>query len=270
MIARMIAAPSDRWQGGDEYEAYVGRWSRRVAELFLLWLGVPLGRSWVDVGCGTGALTSSIASIAAPASIVGIDGSRDFLEAAARRLDDRRAVFVTGDASALPLASGRADAVVSGLVLNFLADPAEALAEWRRVARPGGVVAAYVWDYADGMQPIRAFWDAAIELDDAAAELDEAVRFPACDPDSLAALSGAAGLASISTREIVIEARFRDFDDYWAPFERGVGPAPGYCAALPDDRREALRARLRERLSPSGAGPIVLQARAFAVRGSAP
>jgi hypothetical protein len=120
------------------------------------------------------------------------------------------------------------------------------------------------------MQAIRAFWDAAIELDPSAAALDEAVRFPRCDPGSLEHQLVAAGLSAVSTRSIEIETRFRDFDDYWTPFLRGVGPAPGYCAALTDDRREALRALLQQRLCPSGTGPIELRARAFAARGSAP
>ncbi|HEY1478836.1 MAG TPA: class I SAM-dependent methyltransferase [Gaiellales bacterium] len=262
--------PSDRWDGGEEYEAYVGRWSRRVAELFLAWLALPSGRAWVDVGCGTGALTSAIVSLADPASVLAIDRSRELVENARHRLDDPRVTFALGDAAALPLADEHADAVVSGLVLNFLPDPLAALRELRRVARPGGVVAVYVWDYAEGMQPIRAFWDAAMELDPSAAALDEAVRFPRCDPRSLERQLGAAGMTDVSTRSIEIETRFRDFDDFWAPFLRGVGPAPGYCAALSDDRREALRALLRQRLCPSGTDPIVLQARAFAARGSAP
>jgi SAM-dependent methyltransferase len=260
----------DRWSGGDDYESYVGRWSRRVAEEFIDWLDVPAGRSWVDVGCGTGALTESITAHAAPACVVAVDRSADFVAHAAGALDDRRVVFLVGDAAALPLTDARVDAVVSGLVLNFLPDPDEAVRELRRVTRPGGTIAAYVWDYADGMQPIRAFWDAAIELAPSARETDEAVRFPLCHPDRLSSLFAESGLSQVSTRSIDADAAFRDFDDYWTPFLTGVGPAPGYCAALPADQREVLRARLLERLSPSGSGPIVMTARAFAVRGTVP
>ena len=185
---------ADRWSGGDDYESYVGRWSRRVAEQFIDWLDVPAGRSWVDVGCGTGALTDSITVHAAPASVVAVDRSADFVAHAARAIDDRRVVFLVGDAASLPLADAHVDAVVSGLVLNFLPDPGAAVEELRRVTRPGGTVAAYVWDYAEGMQPIRAFWDAAIELAPAAGELDEAVRFPLCEPDRLRDLFAASGL----------------------------------------------------------------------------
>jgi SAM-dependent methyltransferase len=263
-------ARADRWRGGSAYEAFVGRWSRRVAELFVEWLGVPAGRSWLDVGCGTGALASSIMARAAPACVVAIDRSADFVARAGEELDDPRVVLLVGDAAALPLAGARMDAVVSGLLLNFLADPLTAVAELQRVARPGGTVAAYVWDYADEMRPIRAFWDAAVELAPSAREADEAVRFPLCQPDLLESLFVEAGLGAVTTRVIDVEARFRDFDDYWTPFLSGVGPAPGYCAALPADQREALRARLLARLSPSGAGPIVMNARAFAVRGTVP
>jgi SAM-dependent methyltransferase len=264
------AGTRDRWAGGNDYESYVGRWSRRVAQEFLDWLVVPEGASWLDVGCGTGALASTISTGAAPASVVAIDQSAEFVAHASRQLDDPRVVFLVGDAAALPLTGARADAVVSGLLLNFLPDQRGAVAEWRRVARPGGTVGAYVWDYADGMQPIRAFWDAAIALDPSAGKADEAVRFPDCDPDRLGTLFSDAGLRDVSTRTIDAEAAFRDFDDYWTPFLSGVGPAPGYCAALTPERREALRARLLDRLSPDGQTPISMNARAFAVRGSVP
>ena len=159
--------------------------------------------------------------------------------------------------------------VASGLLLNFLPDPAAALRELRRVARPGPTVAAYVWDYAGGMQPIRAFWDAAIAIEPSARESDEAERFPLCTPERLTKLFGGAGLLEVATRAIDAEAAFRDFDDYWTPFLSGVGPAPGYCAALQPDQREALRMRLHEQLSPDG-GPFSMNARAFAVRGTVP
>jgi SAM-dependent methyltransferase len=264
----MAPAAADRWQGARAYESYIGRWSRPVAAGFIEWLDAPAGRSWLDVGCGTGALIAAIASDASPACVVGIDQSADFVDLAAQALADARAVFLVGDATALPLARGQIDMVVSGLVLNFLPDPAAAVAELRRVARPGGTVAVYVWDYAEGMQPIRAFWDAAIELAPAAREADEAVRFPLCQPERLGSLFAEAGLGNVSTRGIEIEARFRDFDDYWTPFLSGVGPAPGYCAALPDGQREELRALLLARVCPQGSGPIEMRARAFAVRGT--
>lgn len=259
----------DRWAGGADYESYVGRWSRRIAEEFVGWMAAPAGAAWVDVGCGTGALTATILAHAEPASVVAIDRSVDFVAHASAHVHDRRAVFLVADAGALPLTATRADLVVSGLLLNFLPDPGAALREFRRVARPGAAVAAYVWDYADGMQPIRAFWDGAIELAPSARELDEALRFPLCAPGALERIFEGAGLVGITTRAIDADAAFAGFDDYWAPFLTGVGPAPGYCAALPADQREALREHLRARLSPDG-GPFKLQVRAFAVRAAVP
>jgi SAM-dependent methyltransferase len=263
----METSPADRWQGAEAYEAYIGRWSRPVAARFIDWLDAPEQRSWLDVGCGTGALSASILARAAPVLVVGIDRSADFVELAARRVDDRRAVFLVGDATALALAPAQLDTVVSGLVLNFLPDPHAAITELARVARPGGTVAAYVWDYAEGMQPIRAFWDAATELAPTARALDEAVRFPLCREDRLRQLFER-GLDAVETRSIEIEARFQDFDDYWAPFLTGVGPAPGYCVSLTERERDALRARLHDRLGAGPDGTIVMRARAFGVRGT--
>jgi SAM-dependent methyltransferase len=261
---------ADRWDGGGDYEAYVGRWSRRVAEGFVAALDAPEGAAWLDVGCGTGALTATIAAHAAPASVAAIDRSPEFVAHASAQLADRRVVFLVGDAAELPLTPARIDVVVSGLLLNFLPDPQGAVAELRRVARPGATIAAYVWDYAEGMEPIRAFWDAAIELDPGARAGDEALRFPLCTPSGLRGLFAGAGLDSVRTWTIDVAAAFDGFDDYWTPFLSGVGPAPGYCAGLPDDRRAALRDLLRERLSPAGDDPFSMNARAFAVRGTVP
>jgi SAM-dependent methyltransferase len=260
-------AVTDRWEGAGDYESYVGRWSRLVAPAFVAWLDAPGGRAWLDAGCGTGALTAAIAASAEPASVVGIDQSPSFAGAAGEMLGDRRLTFLVGDAAALPLTGARIDMAVSGLLLNFLPDPVAAVREWVRVTRPGGAVAAYVWDYAEGMEPIRAFWDAALHLDPGAREADEAVRFPLCDSVRLHDLFAAAGLGAVATHTIEVTSTYAGFDEYWAPFLTGVGPAPGYCAALPPDQREALRILLLAQLAPSG-GPIVMRARAFAVRGA--
>ena len=132
----------DRWAGGGEYESYVGRWSRTVAKEFVDWLGAPEGAAWLDVGCGTGALTATIIARAAPASVAAIDRSEDFVAHASAHVHDRRVVFLVADAAALPLTGARADVVASGLLLNFLPDPGAAVVELRRVSRPGAVVAA--------------------------------------------------------------------------------------------------------------------------------
>jgi SAM-dependent methyltransferase len=259
----------DRWEGAGDYEAYVGRWSRLVAPAFLAWLDMPAERAWLDAGCGTGALTAAIAADAAPASVVAIDQSPSFAGAAGDALGDRRLTFLVGDATALPLTDARIDVAVSGLLLNFLPDALGAVREWLRVTRPGGIVAAYVWDYAEGMEPIRAFWDAAVELEPSARTADEAVRFPLCHPDRLREAFSGAGLAGVVTDTIDVQSTYVSFDEYWAPFLTGLGPAPGYCAALPPDAREALRAHLLARLSSSG-GPLAMAARAFVVCGTVP
>jgi SAM-dependent methyltransferase len=260
----------DRWTGGDDYEAFIGRWSRRIAGEFVPWLGVPAGARWVDVGAGTGALTAAILERAAPASVIGVEPSSDFLGWAGQSLTDPRARWLVGDAAALPLEIGSVDVVVSGLVLNFVPDVPAALAEFRRVAVPGAVVAAYVWDYRERMEPLRRFWDAAVELDPTAAPADEAQRFPLCAPERLVAAFAAAGLSDVAVGALGTPARFASFDDYWRPFLSRVGPAPGYVATLSEDRRDALRERLRATLPTAADGSIALNAGAWAVRGRTP
>ena len=162
------------------------------------------------------------------------------------------------------------DAVVAGLVLNFLPGPAEGVAAMAARARAGGTVAAYVWDYAEGMALMRVFWDAASALDAAARELDEAVRFPLCQPDALQETFQAAGLRDVRVQPIVVPTPFRDFDDYWTPFLGGQGPAPGYVSSLEPDGRARLREAIRTRLPTGADGAISLAARAWAVRGIMP
>lgn len=258
----------EAWNVGAAYERYVGRWSREVAGEFVRRLGVPAGRSWLDVGCGTGALTSAVLRTGDPASVHGVDPSEGFLTHARQETDDLRARFTAGDARALPFPDGRFDAGVSGLVLNFVPEPEAAVAELARVVRPGGVVGAYVWDYAEGMQMIRYFWDAATALDPAAAELDEGPRFPLCRPDPLRDLWTGAGLTGVEVGPIEVPTRFRDLDDYWTPFLGGQGPAPGFVSTLDEDRRAALQALLGERLPVAADGSITLSARAWAISGT--
>jgi SAM-dependent methyltransferase len=253
------------WREAVAYDAYVGRWSRVVARRFLNRLAIPAGSRWLDVGCGTGALTGSVLRCSSPAVVLGIDPSAPFVGRAAAQVRDRRAAFCRGSAQDLPVGDVSVDAVVSGLVLNFVPDRPAALGEMRRVTRPGGVVAAYVWDYADGMQLVRRFWDAAVECDPAAHPLDEAVRFPGCRPGPLAELFAA--LDDVVVEEVVVPTVFADFDDYWGPFLGGAGPAPAYVTSLGEDQRTALRQTLRARVPVADDGSIHLTARAWAVRG---
>jgi SAM-dependent methyltransferase len=257
------------WAVGDAYEAYVGRWSRRVAEAFLHLLDVPAGRRWLDVGCGTGALTATVLAMADPTQVIGVDTSEEFLADARVRIVDTRSTFRAGDARSLPLPDRRFDGVVSGLALNFVPDPRRAAAEFARVATSGGVAAAYVWDYAEGMAMMRYFWDAATALDPAAAELDEGRRFPLCRPLPLSRLWADAGLDKVTIQALEVPTVFADFDDYWRPFLGGQGPAPGYAMSLTEEHRRALRDLLRARLPSNPDGSIPLTARAWAVRGMA-
>jgi SAM-dependent methyltransferase len=259
----------DTWEQGDGYERYIGRWSRRVAPLFLSWLDMPPGRRWLDVGCGTGALCAAILEHCAPQSVAGVEPSDGFLATARERVGDRVA-FHQGSATQIPLEDAAVDVVVSGLVLNFVSDAGAALTEMTRVAGPGGTIAAYVWDYAGEMQLIRYFWDAAVELDASAAPMDEGVRFPSCRPDALRELFASAGLAAVDATAITIATPFRSFDEYWQGFLGAQGPAPAYAMSLDAPGRARLHERLRTRLPIAPDGSIPLTARAWAVRGTAP
>lgn len=258
------------WASGTAYEPYVGRWSRLVAGEFLAWLDVPRESCWLDVGCGTGALSATILAMAHPSGVTGIDASDGYVAYAREQVRDSRADFRTGDAQRLPFESVSFDAAVAALVLNFLPEPGRGLAEMARVTRLGGTVAAYVWDYAGEMQLMRHFWDAAAVLDPAAVDLDEGRRFAICRPAALQRLFTEVGLEDVAVRAIDVPTVFRDFDDYWSPFLGGQGPAPSYAMALPTEGRVALRERVRASLPISEDGSIHLISRAWAARGYSP
>jgi SAM-dependent methyltransferase len=256
------------WSSGEAYEQYVGRWSRLVAPEFLRWLAPESGRSWIDVGCGTGELSAAIAASAEPTSVVGIDPSEAHLAFARERFGgDGRVTFAAGNAQDLPCEDASADYVVSGLVLNFADDPKAAVVECSRVTKPGGVVAAYVWDYGGEMQMMRYFWDAAAHLDTMALDFDEAARYAMCRPEALSDMFAAAGLSGMATRAIDVPTVFLNFDDYWRPFLSGQAPAPRYAMSLSEERRVELRELLRSRLPTATDGSIALIARAWAVKG---
>jgi SAM-dependent methyltransferase len=256
--------PGDRWASGDAYEAYMGRWSRVVARVFLDWLAPAPGLHWLDVGCGTGALTSAIARTCRPASVLGCDPSAAFIEHARATLADAATFSVIPSAEVLPARSGGFDMIVSGLMLNFVPDPVRALSAMRERAAAGGTIAAYVWDYS-GMELINHFWQ-EVALFDRENAGDESRRFASWQLSSLGEPFAAAGLAHVETGMLEIPIELADFDDYWKPFLAGTGPAPAYVAALDPQRREELRARLERRLPASSDGRIRLRARALAVR----
>jgi SAM-dependent methyltransferase len=263
------ASGNEAWSGGSAYESYVGRWSALVAPEFLRLLAVEPDRRWLDVGCGTGVLTRAILADAAPRSVLAIDPSEPFLAHARKAVVDRRVTFRTGTAAETGLADSAVDAVVFGLVLNYVPDVAEALGEARRVVTPNGVVGTYIWDYADGMRFIRAFWDAAVAQDPAAVAFDQGRKYAIAAPDPLSESFADAGLASVEVEAIVVPTTFADFDDFWTPFTRGTGQAPVYVASLEPGRRDALRERLRSSLPIEPDGQIHLSARAWACLGRA-
>lgn len=255
----------EKWASGDAYEHFMGRWSKDVAALFLNGLESAENTSWLDVGCGTGALSGVIASTVQPNLLAGLDLSFDFVQYAKHRTHSVN--FINGSAVALPVCNDSFDFVVSGLALNFVPQPQQALREFVRVVKPGGIVSAYVWDYAGKMEFLRYFWDAAVTLNPHALGFHEGHRFPICHPDPLERLWKQAGLTNISIRPLDAITVFENFESYWLPFTFGNFPAPLYALSLDDRNRADLRDRLQAALPIEDDGSIHLIARAWAVSG---
>jgi SAM-dependent methyltransferase len=252
------------------YERFMGRWSRLLAPLLVKFAGIRDGDALLDIGSGTGALAFAAAQAAPSARITGVDPSSAYVAYAQDRAPSDRVRFVVGDAQALQMPDGSFDRVASLLVINFIPDRAKALREMIRVTRTGGIIAAVVWDYGDGMQMLRVFWDEAVALDPAAAARDER-NMPLCREGELAALWREHGLTQVEEQPLTVDTSFPSFEDYWESFLGGQGPAGAYAASLPAARRDALRARIRRRLVGNGADrPIALRARAWAVKGIVP
>jgi SAM-dependent methyltransferase len=255
----------DLWESGDPYELFMGRWSRLVSQVFIDWLAVPVGRTWLDVGCGTGALGEVILATRKPAMLTAIDQSVGFVNSAQQRLGNRaRCEF--GDAMALSYRDASFDHVVSGLVLNFIPEPEKALREMKRVTARGGILAVYIWDYPGKMEFLNYFWDAVVELDPGAAALHEGARFPNSTAAGLQRLFADAGLSNAMLEGLEITTRFENFDDYWKPFLGGQGPAPTYLMSQSEAGRNRLRDRLQDRLPADANGAIPLIARAWAAK----
>lgn len=265
----MITNPkAGNWTTGDAYEAFMGRWSRLLAEKFIFWLNPEQDQSWLDVGCGTGALASEICRLARPSLVVACDPSETFINHARNQITDPGVVLAVAGSGSLPNNPGGFEWVVSGLVLNFLPDPEKSVEEMKGLTAPGGSVAAYVWDYADRMEFLRIFWDEVIAIDPSSRELDEGLRFPVCHREALERLFINAGLKDIKSAAIEISARFETFTEYWQPFLGGTGPAPSYVASLNLKKRAELQERLRNRITSGTKEAIKLIARAWAVQGS--
>lgn len=262
-----ISARQDAWQAGDSYDVYMGRWSRQIAPMFLERLAPDDALDWLELGCGTGALTAAILRQCNPRSVIALEPSEGFIATAKKNVDDARVTFHTGDAASLSsMPSASRDIAVSALVLNFVPDPILALREMKRIVRPGGTVAFYVWDYpGGGVEFMRAFWSAAVALDPEAAELTEDRRFPFCTRQGLLDLAGSAGLDTPEAISLTAPTVFADFEDYWHPFTLGAGPAPGYCVNLTSEARDKLQERLRDSLPQQEDGSIALSTRAWAI-----
>lgn len=253
------------WNAADAYERYMGRWSRKIAPLFLEWLDAPPEKSWVDIGCGTGGLTSQIADHCTPSHLVGVDPSEGFIALATDSL--RSAEFQVGNADDLIIADDSMDFAVSGLLLNFVPDPQLAIMEMVRTVRPGGTVALYVWDYAGQMQIMRYFFDTARQFDSSSSEYDDGVNAPICRPKRLLEAFESTGLVDVETTALDTTTPFVSFSDYWTPFLGGTGSAPRYLASLDESMQNRIRDAVRAKLPTGPGGEILLAARAWAVKG---
>jgi SAM-dependent methyltransferase len=260
---------SDHWSAGSTYEHFMGRWSRQLACEFVGWLHSPSGLEWLEVGCGTGALTTAICDHADPAAVVACDPAAPFIDYARQHVRDPRASFVLASATDFPLNPDGYDVIASLLALNFFTDPAAAIERMRLATAPGATITACVWDYAGEMQFLRYFWNAAIDVETDAHEMDEGIRFPICTPENLLRLFRNAGLVDIKCEPIEIVTVFENLEDYWTPFLGGTGPAPSLVNALSAEKRDRLRSKLDAMLPRHSDGTIRLRARAWAIRGTA-
>jgi ubiquinone/menaquinone biosynthesis C-methylase UbiE len=249
----------------DVYDRFVGRYSPGLARAMCNAAGVRPGQRVLDVGCGPGALVVALVAIVGDENVAGVDPSEPFVDMARARVPG--AQLAVAAAESLPFEDGVFDATLSQLVVNFLSDPEAGLREMARVTRPGGVVAGCVWDYGGGMTMLRTFWEAAEALDPERVrpQMEQhTMRFSR--PEELSDL-WQSSLTGVTVSAIDVEASYDDFDDLWAPFPTGVGPAGAYAASLDPAAQEQLRDDFRRRLGdPEGA--FTLSARAWCAVGT--
>jgi SAM-dependent methyltransferase len=254
---------------GEAYERLMGRWSPLLADQLIAFAGVGDGDEVLDLGCGTGSLALALAAQTGVRRILGIDAAPAYIAYAAQRSSDQRLSFAVGDGAALGLPDGSVDRAFSLLALNFMAPPARAIAELRRVTRAGGVVAAAVWDFSGGLVYQRIFWDTAAALDPEAARA-RARHFssPLTREGELGAALRVAGLQAVEERALAIRMRYLDFADYWQPIAQAQGPVGDYVKRLPSDRLGALRQALAEAYCCGRPdGPRGMAATAWAAKG---
>jgi SAM-dependent methyltransferase len=250
------------------YDRHVGRYSPELAAAFITVAGVERRQRALDVGCGTGALAQALAERLGAGAVAAVDLSLASVDTCARRAPG--ADVRVARAEQLPFETGEFDAALAQLVVPWMSDPGRGVLEMRRVVRPGGVVAACTWDFANGMTMLRAFWDAAVAVDRPRAVKAGALdRTRLCQPGELRELWARVGLTGIDAGELVVGADYVDFDEFWWPFTAGVGGSGSYCASLDAAGQEALRDEVERRLG-SPAGPFRLTARAWYVRGTVP
>lgn len=255
----------DLWESGDPYEYFMGRWSRLAGQSFLDWISAEPEKKWLDVGCGTGALSEAVLNTQCPSELIAIDQSEGFVNSAQQRLGNSAHCEV-GDAMDMSFPDSSFDQVISGLVLNFIPEPEKALREMKRVTAPDGVVAVYIWDYSGKMEFLKCFWDVVVALDSNASGLHEGTRFPNTTEDGLKRLFENAGLPNTTVKSLEIETNFKNFDDYWKPFLGGQGPAPTYVLSLSESDRNRLRDNLHDKLPIEEDGSIPMIARAWAAK----
>jgi SAM-dependent methyltransferase len=258
---------TDLFSDGKGYERYMGRWSRLVGEEFLGWLAAPEGLRWLDVGCGNGAFTEDIVARSAPAAVAAIDPSEGQLAFARTRPGTEKVDFRGASAQELPFPSASFDLAVMALVISFVPDPPGAVIEMARVTRPGGIVAAYMWDFASGGAP---FNPVVVAMRSLGIDVPLPPRIEASRSEVLHGLWEGAGLESIEARPISITTAFPSFEDFWQTNSMPVGPLGKAIEAMSPAAKEALRLRVREQLSTSADGRIAFESRANAIKGRVP
>jgi ubiquinone/menaquinone biosynthesis C-methylase UbiE len=262
-----MAAAVLRFEDSAEYERFMGRWARAVARVFLEWLAVEPGARWLDVGCGTGILAETIVHLCGPDSVDGVDVEPTQVAAAARGPASTRAHFAVADARQTPYADASFDVVASALLLNFVAERELAMAEMRRLARAGGLVAAYVWDFAEELSPSGPLRKAMRRF---GADVPAVPGTEASGLRALRSLFEATGLDNIATRTIDICLSYENFEDFWQAQTPAYAPHTKIIAAMTDSDRMSLMRSVASYLPAGPRGTIEYCARANAIKGGVP